>query len=32
MGVSMLQHRSDLAPQVCELLEMVRRNVELEGA
>lgn len=31
MGVSMLQDRPDLAPQVRETLEMVRRNVEMEA-
>jgi two-component system CheB/CheR fusion protein len=31
MGVSILQERSDLDPSVREILEMVRRNVELEA-
>ena len=31
MGVSMLQDRPDLDPQVRETLEMVRRNVEMEA-
>ena len=31
MGVSMLQDRPDLDPQVRAMLEMVRRNVELEA-
>jgi len=31
MGVSMLQGRPDLDPQVRETLEMVRRNVEMEA-
>ncbi|MHB8899583.1 MAG: sensor histidine kinase, partial [Thermoguttaceae bacterium] len=30
LGVSMLQTRPDLAPEVREVLEMVRRNVEME--
>jgi PAS domain S-box-containing protein len=31
MGVSMLQDRPDIAPDVREMLEMVHRNVELEA-
>ena len=31
MGVSMLQDRPDLAPEVREILEMVLRNVEMEA-
>jgi two-component system CheB/CheR fusion protein len=31
MGVSMLQRRADLDPEVRETLEMVRRNVEMEA-
>ena len=31
MGVSMLQKRADLAPEVRETLEMFRRNVEMEA-
>ena len=31
MAVSMLQDRQDLDPGVCETLEMVRRNVEMEA-
>ena len=31
MAVSMLQDRQDLDPDVCETLEMVRRNVEMEA-
>ena len=31
MGVSMLQERSDLEPEMRETLEMVRRNIEMEA-
>ncbi len=31
LGVSMLQERSDLAPETRETLEMVRSNVEMEA-
>ena len=30
LGMSLLQHRPDLAPEVREMLEMVCRNVEME--